>query len=118
MTFVEWQRALAPESAAREVRRRAETRMAPAQRSAALAVLLEESALAAGFAGAPEGALRGVPYLVKDLFDVGGLPTLAGSSFLAEVRPAPAGDSLCVGELRAAGAVLAGKTHLLSSPGA
>jgi len=112
MTFGEWQQ-LAPEAAAREVRRRAETRMAPAQRSAALAVLLDEAALAAGFAGAPEGgALRGVPYLVKDLFDVGGLPTLAGSSFLAEVRPAPAADSLCVGELRAAGAVLAGKTHL------
>lgn len=112
MTFGEWQQ-LAPEAAAREVRRRAETRMAPAQRSAALAVLLDEAALAAGFAGAREGgALRGVPYLVKDLFDVGGLPTLAGSSFLAEVRPAPAADSLCVGELRAAGAVLAGKTHL------
>jgi len=112
MTFGEWQQ-LAPEAAAREVRRRAEACLAPAQRRAALAVLVDEAVLAAGFAGAPaSGALRGVPYLLKDLFDADGLPTLAGSSFLPEVRQAPAGDSLCVGELRAAGAVLAGKTHL------
>ncbi|HMD60659.1 MAG TPA: amidase family protein [Opitutaceae bacterium] len=112
MTFGEWQQ-LAPEAAAREVRLRAEARLTPAQRRAALAVLLDEPALAAGFASAPAGgALRGVPYLLKDLFDVAGLPTFAGSSFLPEVRPAPTEDALCVRELRAAGAVLAGKTHM------
>ena len=41
-----------------------------------------------------------------------GLPTFAGSSFLPEVRPSPAADSQIVRDLRAAGAVLAGKTHL------
>src|ERR1700679_1628782 len=82
MTFAEWQQ-LAPEAAAREVRRRAEANLTPAQRHSALAVLLEEPALAAGFVGAaPGGALRGVPYLLKDLFDVVGMPTFAGSSFL------------------------------------
>jgi amidase/aspartyl-tRNA(Asn)/glutamyl-tRNA(Gln) amidotransferase subunit A len=40
------------------------------------------------------------------------MPTFAGSSFLPEVRPAPALDSQIVRDLRAAGAVLAGKTHL------
>ena len=111
MTFGEWQQ-LAPGAAAREVRRRLEARLDGAQRRAAVAVALDEPALAAAFEAAPAGPLRGVPYVVKDLFDVAGLPTGAGSSFLAEVRPAPSGDSRIVGDLRAAGAVLAGKTQL------
>lgn len=112
MTFAEWQQ-LAPEAAAREVRRRAEANLTPAQRRTALAVLLDEPALAAGFAAAaPGGPLRGVPYLLKDMFDVVGMPTFAGSSFLPEVRPTPPRDSRIVQDLAAAGAVLAGKTHL------
>jgi amidase/aspartyl-tRNA(Asn)/glutamyl-tRNA(Gln) amidotransferase subunit A len=112
MTFGEWQQ-LAPEAAAREVRRRAEVHLPGVQRRAALAVLLEEQALAAGFASAPPGRpLRGIPFLIKDMFDVAGIPTFAGSSFLPEVRPAPAADSRIVRDLRAAGAVLAGKTQL------
>ncbi|HTU01668.1 MAG TPA: amidase family protein, partial [Candidatus Sulfotelmatobacter sp.] len=96
-----------------ELRRRAEAYLTAAQRRAAVAVLLGEPTLAAGFASAPPGSqLRGVPYLIKDLFDVAGLPTFAGSSFLPEARPTPAVDSQMVRELRAAGAVLAGKTHL------
>jgi amidase/aspartyl-tRNA(Asn)/glutamyl-tRNA(Gln) amidotransferase subunit A len=50
--------------------------------------------------------------MLKDLFDAEGMPTFAGSSFLPEVRPAPASSSRIVRELAAAGAVLAGKTHL------
>ena len=41
-----------------------------------------------------------------------GLPTFAGSSFLPEVRPAAGQDSQIVRELKAAGAVLAGKSQL------
>ena len=112
MTFGEWQQ-LAPEAAAREVRRRAEAHLSVSQRRAALAVLLDEAALQASFASAPVGSpLRGVPYLLKDLFDVTGLPTFAGSSFLPEVRPAAGQDSQIVRELKAAGAVLAGKSQL------
>ena len=112
MTFGEWQQ-LTPEAAAREVRRRVDSRLVPAQRRAVLATLAEEVPLAAAFALAPPGSpLRGVPYLLKDLFDVAGLPTFAGSSFLPEVRQAPDQESLVVRELRAAGAVLAGKTQL------
>ncbi|HEY5079477.1 MAG TPA: amidase [Opitutaceae bacterium] len=112
MTFGEWQQ-LTPEAAAREVRRRVDSRLNPAQRRAVLATLAEEAPLAAAFALAPPGSpLQGVPYLLKDLFDVAGLPTFAGSSFLPEVRQAPDQESLVVRELRAAGAVLAGKTQL------
>jgi amidase/aspartyl-tRNA(Asn)/glutamyl-tRNA(Gln) amidotransferase subunit A len=112
MTFGEWQQ-LAPEAAAREVRRRAEAHLSAGQRKAVVAALLDEHALAAGFAAAPLGSpLRGVPYLLKDLFDVDGLPTRAGSSFLPEVRPNPGQESRIVRDLREAGAVLSGKTHL------
>jgi len=112
MTFAEWQQ-LAPEAAAREVRRRAQAHLSAPQLRAAVAVLLDEPKLAESFASAPAGSpLRGVPYFLKDLYDVAGMPTFAGSSFLPEVRPAPDTDALVVRELRAAGAVLAGKTHL------
>ena len=60
----------------------------------------------------PAGLLAGVPYLLKDLFDIAGLPTRAGSAFLTEVRPTPAADCQLVRTLRAAGAACAGKTHL------
>jgi aspartyl-tRNA(Asn)/glutamyl-tRNA(Gln) amidotransferase subunit A len=112
VTFGDWKQ-LAPEAAAREVRRRTEAFMTPGQRSSSLAVLLDEAALAAAFAAAPRaGRLRGVPYFLKDMFDVTGLPTFAGSSFLPEVRPTPARDSEIVRDLSGMGAVLAGKTHL------
>jgi aspartyl-tRNA(Asn)/glutamyl-tRNA(Gln) amidotransferase subunit A len=112
VTFGEWQQ-LAPEAAAREIRRRAEAHLPAAQRKAAIAVLPDEAALAAAFAAARPGSpLRGVPYLLKDLFDVAGLPTFAGSSFLPEVRPNPGRDSTIARDLAAAGAVMAGKTQL------
>lgn len=60
-------------------------------------------------AGNYRGALHGIPVSVKDLFDVAGLPTTAGSAFAAE--PA-AHDSGVVERLRSAGAVLLGKTGL------
>jgi aspartyl-tRNA(Asn)/glutamyl-tRNA(Gln) amidotransferase subunit A len=112
MTFADWQ-LLGPEAAAREIRRRVEERFNPQQRRAVFAAVPEEAALAAAFASAPPTApLRGVPYVLKDMFDVAGLPTFAGSSFLPEVRPAPAQESQIVRTLREAGAVLSGKTHL------
>jgi amidase/aspartyl-tRNA(Asn)/glutamyl-tRNA(Gln) amidotransferase subunit A len=108
----DWQE-FSPEAAAREVRRRAEARLSAPQQKAVIAALLDEAALAASFAAAPPGSpLRGVPYLLKDLFDVPGLPTFAGSSFLPEVRANPGRASAIVRELGAAGAVMAGKTQL------
>ncbi len=58
------------------------------------------------------GALAGVPYLVKDLFDVNGMETTASSTFLSKVRPGPHQDCKAVVDLQAKGAVFAGKTHL------
>ena len=112
MNFGEWQQ-LSPEAAAREVRRRAESNLSTGQRRAVLATLLDEAALAAAFANAPaNGPLRGVPYVLKDLFDVVGEPTFAGSSFLPEVRPTPGQDSRIVRDLREAGAIYSGKAHM------
>jgi AtzE family amidohydrolase len=49
--------------------------------------------------------LLGVPFAVKNLFDVAGLTTLAGSKIERE-RPAAAADALLVARAEAAGAVL------------
>ena len=111
MSFAEWQQ-LGPEAAAREVVRRVGANLAPEQRTASIAALLDQGALEAAFASAPPGPLKGVPYLLKDLFDARGMATLGGSAFLADVRPVPAEDSRIVRDLSAAGSVLAGKTHL------
>ncbi|WP_284617013.1 amidase [Aquabacterium humicola] len=62
-------------------------------------------------AGLPLPALAGLPVSVKDLFDVAGQPTTAGSRSLADAEPA-ARDSTAVARLRAAGAVLVGHTNL------
>lgn len=55
--------------------------------------------------GAVVGPLAGVPYGVKDLFDVAGLPTTAGSALYADAPPAVQ-DAAVVRRLRDAGAVL------------
>lgn len=62
-------------------------------------------------AGAPLPALAGVPVSVKDLFDVAGQPTTAGSKSMADADLADA-DCTAVARLRAAGAVLVGHTNL------
>jgi aspartyl-tRNA(Asn)/glutamyl-tRNA(Gln) amidotransferase subunit A len=112
MTFREW-RELSPAAAAREVHQRVESRLSPAQRRAVVASLPSENDLATAFAAAPRDRLMGgVPFFVKDLFDVAGLPTFAGSSFLPEVRPVKNETSALVRDCRRAGAVFAGKTHL------
>ena len=112
MHFSDWQ-SLAPAPAAREFLRRANTMLSPAQQRAIFALLPTEAELVTHFASAPAGALlAGVPYLAKDLFDVAGFPTFAGSTFLPEVRADPTSDSAFISAVNAAGGVLAGKTHL------
>ncbi|MES2693586.1 MAG: amidase [Verrucomicrobiota bacterium] len=113
MTFRDWQQ-LSPVAAAREVHTRARSRLSPAQQRAAIALLRPEAELAAEFATsrATAGPLSGVPWLAKDLFDVAGWPTFAGSTFLPELRGMPSTDSNAVTALHRSGAVLAGKTHL------
>ncbi len=55
------------------------------------------------------GPLAGVPVSVKDILDVAGLPTRWGSPLIADAKPAVA-DIAAVVRLRAAGAVIVGKT--------
>ena len=66
---------------------------------------------AARAAGKPLGPLAGVPFAVKNLFDVAGLPTLAGSKINRERPPAPA-DATLIERLEAAGAVLVGALNM------
>jgi Asp-tRNA(Asn)/Glu-tRNA(Gln) amidotransferase A subunit family amidase len=58
--------------------------------------------------GPQQGSLAGVPVGVKDIYDIAGLPTRCGSSGFAAYTPAE--DAATVQRLRAAGAVLLGKT--------
>lgn len=66
------------------------------------------------------GVLHGVPVGIKDVIDTGDMPTEANSALFKDYRPR--NDASCVAALRAAGAVIMGKTvttELASStPGA
>ena len=87
-------------------------------------VLAEEARAAARAAereiaaGRYLGPLHGVPVAVKDLLDLAGTPTTAGSGYYGErARDA---DSPAVARLRHAGAIIVGKTRLAEfaySPG-
>ena len=58
-----------------------------------------------------KGPLAGVPFAVKNLIDVAGLPTLAGSKINRDHPPAPA-DAPLVARLEAAGAILVGALNM------
>jgi aspartyl-tRNA(Asn)/glutamyl-tRNA(Gln) amidotransferase subunit A len=60
--------------------------------------------------GSYRGPLHGVPLAAKDLYDVRGVPTTAGSAILRNYVPAE--DSAAVAAWRRAGAVLLGKNTL------
>ncbi|HVB16573.1 MAG TPA: amidase [Stellaceae bacterium] len=63
---------------------------------------------AAGYVASP---LAGLPVSIKDLFDVAGDVTLAGSKALDD-RPPATHDAPVIARLRAAGAVLVGRTNM------
>ncbi|MDP9847078.1 amidase family protein [Streptosporangium lutulentum] len=60
--------------------------------------------------GRVRGPMHGIPVLVKDNTDIKKLPTTAGAQALADSYPAD--DAFLVKRLRAAGAVILGKTNL------
>lgn len=62
-------------------------------------------------AGHASSFLAGIPISIKDLFDVEGEITLAGTAALDDSAPAAA-DAPVVGRLKAAGAVLVGRTNM------
>jgi 1-carboxybiuret hydrolase len=55
--------------------------------------------------------LAGVPFAAKNLFDVAGLPTLAGSKINRDLPPAPR-DAALIERLEAAGAILVGALNM------
>jgi 1-carboxybiuret hydrolase len=66
---------------------------------------------AAVAAGQTAGPLAGVPFAVKNLFDVQGLPTRAGSKINRDLAPSPRDASL-IERMEAAGAVLVGALNM------
>ena len=60
----------------------------------------------------PALPLAGIPISVKDLFDIAGQTTAAGSTVLSGAPPATA-DCPAVARLRAAGGVLVGRTNMV-----
>ncbi|MDA9498466.1 AtzE family amidohydrolase [Bradyrhizobium sp. CCBAU 11357] len=62
-------------------------------------------------AGKKVGPLAGVPFAVKNLFDVAGLPTRAGSKINRDLAPARR-DATLIERMEAAGAVLVGALNM------
>jgi aspartyl-tRNA(Asn)/glutamyl-tRNA(Gln) amidotransferase subunit A len=62
--------------------------------------------------GDGRSALWGLPISVKDCFDLAGVPTTCGVHFYRDLNGNAVRDSWLVEQLRAAGAVIMGKTHL------
>ena len=91
--------------------------LAPACRHAFISTRFTAAAVAAdavdrlGASAAPLPALAGLAVSVKDLFDVQGEVTAAGSTVLA-AQPAAVRDCLAVARLRQAGAALLGRTNM------
>src|SRR5688500_633797 len=79
----------------------------PACRHAILSTRFDEAAAEP----ARPGPLAGWPVSIKDLFDMEGVVTTAGSTALADASPAAA-DAPSVARLRAAGALVVGRTNM------
>ncbi|MEO3788329.1 allophanate hydrolase [Actinocorallia sp. B10E7] len=94
-----------PEKVVREVYERIEAR---GEDHVWITLRPKEEVLAEA-AALPDGPLYGIPYAVKDNIDVAGLPTTAGCPEFAYV---PERSAPLVERLRAAGALLIGKTNL------
>lgn len=62
-------------------------------------------------AARPQQTLAGLAFTAKDLFDIAGQPTPAGSLVLAHA-PAAKADAVAVARLRAAGGALLGRTNM------
>ena len=59
--------------------------------------------------GQPRGALHGIPFGVKDIFDTAGMPTEWGTA--VHRGRVPSSDAKIVADLASMGAIVLGKTH-------
>ena len=78
------------------------------ERRALRKALALDEALKQGRAVPP---LAGVPFAAKNLFDIAGMPTVAGSKINRDARPAD-GDATLIERLEAAGAILVGALNM------
>jgi aspartyl-tRNA(Asn)/glutamyl-tRNA(Gln) amidotransferase subunit A len=76
------------------------------------AIAAAEASDARARSGISLGPLDGTVVSLKDLFDVAGEVTRAGSKVLAEEEKPAAGDAMVVQRLRAAGAIIIAKTNM------
>lgn len=111
LPFADWQ-SMASHTVAREIHARLAALPAPL-RQAAVAWLRPSTELAGQLTVAPAGPLHGVPYALKDLFDLAGVPTRAGSAFLEKIKPLPDKDCRLVRQLGQLGATCVIKSHLV-----
>jgi aspartyl-tRNA(Asn)/glutamyl-tRNA(Gln) amidotransferase subunit A len=97
-------------TAAAELAQATEIATSSANRDVFMQTRFAEAAAEAGRT-APEAPLAGLAVSIKDLFDLQGEVTRAGSTALADAAPAAA-DAPAVARLRAAGAVVLGRTNM------
>jgi aspartyl-tRNA(Asn)/glutamyl-tRNA(Gln) amidotransferase subunit A len=97
-------------SAPAELERSIGLAQGPACASAFLRTMFDEARLAVEKTD-PDQPLAGLAVSVKDLFDIAGQATPAGSTFLRDAAPA-AQDAPPVARLRAAGGVILGRTNM------
>jgi Asp-tRNA(Asn)/Glu-tRNA(Gln) amidotransferase A subunit family amidase len=71
-----------------------------------------EAARVEAISSAARTPLWGLPVSVKDCFDLAGSPTTCGTHFYRDLNGVASRDSWLVAQLRAAGAIITGKTHL------
>ena len=116
LSLPEWQAFSAkdPSGAARELTRRMQTQLSEVQQRAVFAWMQTERELTATFErfAGTLAPLAGVPYALKDVFQVASLNIRAGSRFPAGVLPKKDRDGKLPHVLRGVGAVLAAKTNL------
>lgn len=98
-------------TASREIEESITIAQGPACEHAFLGTSFDEARRAAADPAAARKPLAGLAVSVKDLFDVAGQVTAAGSVALADSPPAAA-DCPAVARLRAAGAALLGRTNM------
>jgi AtzE family amidohydrolase len=77
----------------------------------AFTALTEARALAREKSVDPSRPLAGIPFAAKNLFDIEGLPTLAGSKINRD-RPPAAADAPLISRLEKAGAILVGALNM------
>lgn len=98
-------------SASDEIGRAIAAAQAPACRHAFLQTDFDAARAAAAAADPTRQPLAGLAVSVKDLFDVAGQTSRAGSQVLADAPPARR-DAVAVARLRAAGAAFIGRTNM------